>query len=126
MVKDWVHKEDRVSKFIFYNVSVLLIALNIVLFENSKDFLLLSILLILSITFIGLRFKTLFIGNKKQDKDFYQITDQTDMAIVALGLFFFICSRLFSRYEEEFMYVSLVFILVRIVKIYWTKKKAKN
>jgi uncharacterized protein involved in response to NO len=114
------------SKDFFWIVSVFLISLNIVLFKNTQNYLILGIVLILSTLYIGFKFNKLFLEDKDQNKEPPPDYDKVEIILLMLPLLFFFLSRFFSQYETELLIVAVFFGLARMVRVSIIKKKKNS
>lgn len=109
------------NKNFFWISSVFLIALNIFLF-NNQNYLALSIVLILSCSFIGFKFNKLFLKDNANQAP-PPPPDLVEVLILTSASVFFLLSRFFSEYELELLGVTILLGFARIIRINILKKK---
>lgn len=108
VTSDW-----RMNKDIFCFIFISLVSLNIFLFLNYQN----PVLLIASVVFsILFAFLNLSKTISSQEKMPYLIGRKIDLVLIILGLFFFALSRMFNRYETDLLAIGSLFALIKLIR----------
>lgn len=107
------------NKNIFWVILIFLVSLNIYLFLNYQNPVLLISSLLFSILFV------FFNVSKKvssHEKSPYLIDNKIDLFLIILGLFFFVLSRILNKYETELLVIGSLFALIKLFRSNSAKK----